>query len=129
MTSELEQKFYDTFGIKPEFGYWCKRFDETGIANCNGILDAKNKCAKCENGYIKCKYYPEITSEKLLELICILNETSCEALVAENTEDLKNEILETCIKVYNTPIITSDGDEYKDTAIYDKIQQLFKDEQ
>ena len=45
----------------------------------------------------------------------------------ENIEDLKNEILETCIKVYNTPILTSDGDEYDNDAIYDKIQQLFKE--
>ncbi len=47
-------------------------------------------------------------------------------LVAENIEDLKNEILETCIKVYNTPILTPDGDEYDNYAIYDKIRQLFK---
>lgn len=62
-------------------------------------------------------------------MTCILNETSCEALLAENIEDLKNEILETCIRVYNTPIITSDGDEYENNAIYDKIQQLFKEEE
>ena len=105
MTTELEQKFYDTFGIEKvkDFNY------------CNGGI---------VEYYLK---YPEITDHKLLEMICILNETSYEILEAENIEDLKNEILETCIKVYNTPIITSDGDEYENTTIYDKIQQLFKD--
>ena len=73
MTTELEQEFFNTFGIEPEFGYWCKKFDETNIADCNGIKELSNKCAKCENGYIKYKYYPVITAEKLLEMICIWN--------------------------------------------------------
>lgn len=106
MTSELEQEFYDTFGI-----------------------EEKENLNYTEKGFIEHTYnYPEITTEKLLEMICILNETSCEVLSAENIEDLKNEILETCIKVYNTPIITSDGNEYENNAIYDKIQQLFKED-
>lgn len=104
MTTELEQEFYDTFGIEK-------------IENLNYT----------EKGFIEHTYnYPDITAEKLLKMICILNETACEVLASENIEDLKNEILETCIKVYNTPILTSDGDEYDNYAIYDKIQQLFK---
>ena len=99
MTTELEQEFFDTFGIENRF-----------------IIQTHEKL------------YPEITAEKLLELICILNETACEVLAAENIDDLKNEILETCIKVYNTPILTSDGDEYDNYAIYDKIQQLFNED-
>ena len=108
MTTELEQEFFNVFGIEPIplelYGYWLVK----------GTI---------ENGMV----YPEITDRKLLEMICILNETTCEVLSAENIEDLKNEILETCIKVYNTPILTSDGDEYDNYAIYDKIQQLFKE--
>ena len=73
MTTELEQEFFRAFGIEPEFGYWCKRFDETNIADCNGIKEPSNKCAKCENGYIKYKFYPVITAEKLLQMICIYN--------------------------------------------------------
>lgn len=97
--NNIEEKFYITFGIEPiELEYP----DNT-------------------------EYYPEITDRILLELICILNETACEVLEAENIEDLKNEILETCIKVYNTPILTSDGDEYDNYAIYEKIQSLFKE--
>ena len=114
MTSELEQKFYDTFGIKPEFGYWCKRFDETGIANCNGILDAKNKCAKCENGYIKCKYYPEITDRKLLEMICIINKSKLNMLIDGVTiQEIKEKLLHKFINL--------------SVSFEKEIKQLFKD--
>lgn len=106
MTTELEQEFYDTFGIE-------KRY-----------ITFEDDYGKYQTHD---KLYPNITAEMLLQMICILNETACEVLAAENIEDLKNEILETCIKVYNTPILTVDGDEYENTAIYDKIQQLFKD--
>lgn len=115
MTTELEQKFFKVFGIEPipikNYGFWLIKGSIT------------------ENGKGEKVVYPEITDRKLLDMICILNETACEVLSAENIEDLKNEILETCIKVYNTPILTSDGDEYDNYAIYDKIQQLFKEEE
>ena len=120
MTSKLEQEFYDTFGIEPEINYVCdKRPCKKGfLKTCADI--------GCSHLYDTREDYPDITAEKLLEMICILNKTACEVLASENIEDLKNEILETCIKVYNTPILTSDGDEYDNYAIYDKIQQLFK---
>ena len=137
MTTELEQEFFKVFGIEPiEYrkNVPCLNFLSSGICN---ITDERCNPSKC-NEYRPDKtsrlwrdfmeVYPEITDRKLLEMICILNETSCEALLSENIEDLKNEILETCIRVYNTPIITSDGDEYENNAIYDKIQQLFKEE-
>ena len=112
MITELEKEFFKVFGIEPipikSYGFWLIK----------GSIAENNKGEKV--------VYPEITDRKLLEMICILNETSCEVLQSENKEDLKNEILETCIKVYNTPILTSDGDEYDNNAIYDKIQQLFK---
>ena len=115
MTTELEQEFYDTFGIE-------KICTHTIInpEKCN--RRRMTRCCGCD--WLD---YLNITAEKLLEMICILNETACEVLLAENIEDLKNEILKTCIKVYNTPILTSDDDEYENTAMYDKIQQLFKD--
>jgi hypothetical protein len=109
--TRLEQEFFRVFGLEPFCDLPC---------NKRGV-----ECT--DNTYCGNKY-PDITSEKLLKMICILNETACEVLAAENIEDLKNEILETCIKVYNTPILTSDGDEYDNYAIYDKIQQLFKEE-
>lgn len=114
MTTELEQEFYDIFDIEPKYKTCIFRY-------CRN-----KKEYDCDNCGDRFWHYPEITAEKLLEMICILNETACEVLASENIEDLKNEILETCIKVYNTPILTSDGDEYDNNAIYDKIQQLFK---
>lgn len=122
MTTELEQEFFKVFEIEPQklcFNGDCIAKDEIGYDE--KICD--NRCAYIE------REYPKITDRRLLQMICILNETSCEVLSAEDKEDLKNEILETCIKVYNTPILTSDGDEYDNYAIYDKIQQLFKEEQ
>jgi hypothetical protein len=110
MTTELEEHFFKTFGIEPKIDYDYKTIIQDVVKTGFNIN------------------YPEITNDILLQMICILNETSCEVLSAENIEDLKNEILETCIKVYNTPILTSDGDEYENTVIYDKIQQLFKEE-
>ena len=112
----IEEEFFKTFGIeKNKLPAYCSDY----IGHCIG-------CKYFRNSQRECYEYPEITDRILLELICILNETACEVLGAENIEDLKNEILGTCVKVYNTPILTSDGDEYDNYAIYDKIQQLFK---
>ncbi len=51
MTTELEQEFYDTFGI-----------------------EQKVKTIPCYGGHkiVELEPYPEITAEKLLEMICIL---------------------------------------------------------
>ena len=45
------------------------------------------------------EYYPEITAEKLLELICIFNELTGRLieLNSSNINDLKEEILQVCI--------------------------------
>lgn len=121
MATELEQEFYDTFGIEPKWKD--KRVKNSKTYYTKEQADYLRTTTKNRNIQL---CYPEITDRKLLKMICILNETACEVLASENIEDLKNEILETCIKVYNTPILTSDGDEYDNYAIYDKIQQLFK---
>lgn len=121
MTTELEQEFFKAFGIEPKKQGYCDWQSDCPYSDIKCGDDCP--CWKYENEL----KYPEITDRKLLKMICILNETACEVLAAENIEDLKNEILETCIKVYNTPILTSDGDEYDNDAIYDKIQQLFKE--
>ena len=66
MTTELEQEFFDTFGIENRF-----------------IIQTHEKL------------YPEITAEKLLELICILSAYNYifEDLKADNIEQLKEEII------------------------------------
>lgn len=135
MTTELEQEFFSVFGIKQEYQYHVRDMGRSYVGNKQMLIDNKHLFMDKERKrsrrlYVAnvSKIYPDITAEKLLEMICILNETACEVLAAENIEDLKNEILETCIKVYNTPILTSDGDEYDNYAIYDKIQQLFNED-
>jgi len=115
MTSKLEQNFYDTFGIEP-FSKWhkCKDFD----------------CACC-NEYEICSsrefIYPDITAEKLLEMICIILNT--EGLLTINTEgniaDIKNFVLRFLISKVskNNPYC-----HYKTkNKIKQQIQKLFKD--
>ena len=119
--SDLTQEFYDTFGIEPKPEYWCKNFDKTGIANCNGILDAKNKCSKCKYGYIRNNFYPDIKAEKLLEMICICSSYVRELnydyeINAKNIDNLKEEILQDCIDY------AKESQKFKQ-----QIQQLFKD--
>ena len=129
MTTELEQEFYDTFEIESEPGYWCKRFDETSIADCNGIKEPSKKCAKCENGYIKYKYYPIITAEKLIQIFLVLNQwydwRYGVDIEAENVEDFKKEILQKCIDIYNKGWVGYDEVEPKNTGLYEGIQQIF----
>ena len=85
MTIELEQKFYDTFGIKPK-----KLFSARQGINPNAVI------------------YPEITAEKLLKMICICSSYVQNfnygdnyvhdflELSATNIQDLKEEVLKKC---------------------------------
>ena len=107
MTTELEQEFYDTFGIEKikDFNY------------CNGgIIEY----------YLK---YPDITAEKLLEMICIYNEyqNNCDYLVVPiNIKTFKDDFLKIMIKNVNDKYMNkyfcNDVNRYKT-----EIQQLFKD--
>lgn len=142
MTTELEQEFFRVFGIEPEFGFWCKRFDETNIADCNGIKEASKKCAKCENGYIKYRYYPYITAEKLLEMedillrkhiqieYCFYNGiyySSCTiALCNGKSKNKKDAFLEMLISIAENYLDNCDTD--GEEEIFKQIQQLFKED-
>lgn len=121
MTTELEQKFYDTFGIEkqmtvkvsctPEYLEHCEYYKHT---------EEYKGCTKLD--------YPDITAEKLLEMICII--LNVEGLLTINTEgniaDIKDFVLRFLIsKVNNNPYC-----HYKTkNKIKQQIQQLFKDEQ
>ena len=124
MITELERKFYDTFRIEPEIyydyktviqnvtktGYWLGKEDLIKMFNDN----QKFKVIQV----IKNINYPEITAEKLLEMICIYNSTYTNGytnysfLTERNVEKLKEQILKNCL-------IVSDD-------IKQQIQQLFK---
>lgn len=107
MTSKLEQNFYDTFGIEP-LSKWHKCKDYSCIC-----CDEYEFCSRRE--FI----YPDITAEKLLEMICVLNEHYCNnyqcatMIVGDTIEKIKECILKDCIK--------------QSQHIKSKIQQLFKD--
>ena len=114
MRSELEQKFYDTFGIEPEINYVCdKRPCEKGLLKTCADIG-------CSHLYDTREDYPEITSEKLLQMICICNSTYINGYTnyfmatGKTKEELKEEILKKCIALS------------KD--INQQIQQLFKEQ-
>ena len=84
MLDELTKTFFDTFEIEPKLD--CKR--------CGAKNFALAQCweVNCE------KSYPQITSDILLELICILTRwhlDECEPyeIMSINIEQLKNQIL------------------------------------
>lgn len=89
MTDELTKTFFDAFGIEPDITSCYHR--------CNKDLD----CKECNEAKV---IYPQITDRILLELICILSNKLTYVILACNTEELKNYVLESCIK-YSEHII------------------------
>ena len=121
MTTELEQKFYDTFGIESYTYYDClsdyKLYDQQP---CN-----RENCISC-GAYRKLLYKPEITAEKLLQLLCIvINEYSRNGytfyLDSTNVKELKEEILDALIGCIDATC------DLFETEVK-QIQQLFKGE-
>lgn len=118
MTSELEQNFYDTFGIEPEhhFSYIYEKVSENKL--------------EYESTEVS-KIYPEITSEKLLEMICIYNsfqndEASLFIPFDIGINNVKNIALQVITKSINDKSLNkyycNDVEKLKTN-----IQQLFKD--
>lgn len=113
MTTELEQEFFNVFGIEPEEDRFC-------LWECK-IPELEN--VPCQR---KCKYqrhdiyYPEITDRKLLEMICILSAYNYifEDLKADDIEQLKEEIIKL---FFDYPLIAEEEKA--------NIQQLFKEEE
>ena len=113
MTIELEQEFYDTFGIEPE--YYC-----TYEKVAENLLESEctdnnlEKCKKCKEVG---KRYPKITAEKLLEMICIYNNNvyENEKITPSNIDTLKEDVLHWFI----TDFVGND-------KIKHQIQQLFE---
>ena len=89
MTSIIEKKFFNTFGIKQK--------EPTYITmNCNcGCHDCKN-CEKYKKNYLN--IYPQITDRILLELICKLSCVCRHHFAFERgVPELKEAILKFCI--------------------------------
>ena len=68
MTTELEQEFFSTFGIEKQcICTYYPEYKERGCKICIKYFQGDKNCNK------KRYKYPDITAEKLLEMICIWN--------------------------------------------------------
>ena len=85
MTTDLEKKFFETFGVEPRY-----KCTDGALEPCD------EQCNEC--GYYELSY-PQITDHILLELICILNPYSYPS--GKNIQHLKEGVLEWCIKFKN----------------------------
>ena len=84
--NEIEEVFFKTFGIE-------KKCNRGTLKFCVGDLD----CNTC-----KSPSYPKITAEKLLEMICILNNLTGRLieLGSADINTLNEEILKICLFYY-----------------------------
>lgn len=80
MTSELEKKFYETFGIERKC---CNNYEKE---TCPEKI-----CTGCDYND-----YPKITDRILLKLICIANRVA--TTMSETIDELKEETLQTLIE-------------------------------
>ena len=106
MGYNIEEKFYKTFGIKRR------------CCNCN-FRNQEEVCNRVPK-YCQDYKYPKITSDILLELICIENDWDFGQYESANVKDLKNEVLEDLIS-YNNAIGDNGNEELKA-----QVQSLFK---
>ena len=102
----IEEEFFKTFGID-------KRCKDTQIIACSG----KNSgCRKCD-----IFGYPEITAEKLLELICIVSNFYMDyemPIHLKNVKELKETILKSLICIENNE---------KTKNVYIQVRKLFEE--
>ena len=116
MTSELEQEFFKVFGVDEQCVCPCfPEYKENGCEICIKYFQGKKDCNE-KNQY----KYPDITADKLLELICILNDFDDGHYEAITLEELKQEVLEDLI-YYHNAIGNIANQELKD-----KVLSLFK---
>ena len=137
MTTELEQEFFKTFGIKPKFRYYIQsELPIIGTDRCRPCYDLtkeqfKNFALSRAKGYKIAeivKFYPEITDRKLLQLLCIYNDMQgCVELCITpcKYEDVKENILSTLINE-KFAMIDCEKETYMD-VMTQQIQQLFKE--
>lgn len=102
MTTDVEKKFFEEFGIEPKEK--CKYF--TNKERCK--LDIPHTACICECIEPE-EVYPKITDRILLELIVINNENA--PAVGDTLDELRNQVLYWCI-VYKK-------------RIYHQVRKLF----
>lgn len=109
MTNELEKKFFDTFGIEPEYKTcifkYCKNKKEYDCENCGDRI----------------WHYPQITDRILLELIC-LNNIYLWEIHTSTVNELKNVLLNKYIEHINLMADENEKQEY-----INQVQALFEE--
>lgn len=97
MTTEIERKFFEAFGIKPK-------------------LDGSDFDKSIQSTY------PEITDRILLELVCLTTEFYLFVPHTANIEVLKSEILDSLITIQVWSAYVEDA---KFKGLYNKVRTLF----
>ena len=100
--NKIEEVFFKTFELKKQIIYLVIDMGQSHICDKETLLMNKHlfkkKSRRC---YVKAVnwVYPEITAEKLLRLICILNDLTgrLTELCSDDINTLKEEILKICL--------------------------------
>ena len=112
MTNELEKKFFDTFGIEPEYKTcifkYCKNKKEYDCENCGDRI----------------WHYPQITDRILLNLICIANQYEYYS-ISTNIKNIQAQTLRILIKAkkYLKDTYSHQGCH---NSLVRKVRKLFK---
>lgn len=126
MATELEQEFYDTFGIEEQcICPYSPEYMEGGCEICIKYFQGKKDCNEGKNRY----KYPDITAEKLLEMICIYNEfqNNCDNFfIPTSINNLKENFLAVIIQVIKDETANRYFCNNVGKLKY-QIQQLFKE--
>lgn len=130
MTTDLEKKFFETFGVEPKYENICKLsekcFNNKDLTNKRGAWHEymkSNGCAyeifgfcidECKHVYSK-ERYPQITDTHYLKLICLITkELNYFTNFSTNYEHLKEYVLKEMIL-------------HKDDFSKSQVQELFKE--
>lgn len=123
MTNELEETFFDAFGIEPHY-YCADEYVFEAMLEYECTEGNREKCKTCKKVG---KSYPQISDRILLELICILSEWRqyCDSdyvIKAINIDTLKEDILKDCLYMLNWYEFKKCGKDIKH-----QVQALFKE--
>ena len=130
MTTELEKQFFECFGIEPKMLCDCEfknLYDysiEYGQDVCIHIEEDKSNCQDCELAKQIHPLYPKITDRKLLELIAIVAKHRVLKVYATTYQEIKNDILKTCIALKDNILNANKRFNY-----IDEVKALFEDKE
>lgn len=119
MTTDLEKRFFDTFGIEPHY-YCADEYVFEAMLEYECTEGNRKKCKTCKKVG---KSYPQISDRILLELICVINRFDIyfDYYYQEEYQVLRETILEDSINL-NCKLKQTDFSKLKH-----QIQALFKE--